>query len=134
MADDEIVAAVPADHRLAHGASATSEELESETLILLEDGHCLREHALSACRLSLPRGDESFAATSLPTVVQMVGSGLGVTFLPRMAVAAGLADAAPVAVRPIAGDHPNREIVVAWRAGSNSAAEGRLLAEVLKEL
>lgn len=134
VAEDEIVAAVPADHRLANAPSASSEDLAAETLILLEDGHCLREHALSACRLNLPRGDESFAATSLPTVVQMVGSGLGVTFLPQMAVAAGLADAAPVAVRPITGEHPNREIVVAWRAGSNRAAEGRLLAEVLKEL
>jgi LysR family hydrogen peroxide-inducible transcriptional activator len=62
-----------------------------------------------------------------------VGSGLGVTFLPAMAVEAGLTDAAPVAVRPIDAPHASREIVVAWRAGSNRAAEGRLLAEVLRE-
>jgi LysR family hydrogen peroxide-inducible transcriptional activator len=78
-------------------------------------------------------GEEPFAATSLPTLVQMVGSGLGVTFLPQMAVSAGLAEAANVAVRPIDADHPAREIVVAWRAGSNRRAEGKLLAEVLKE-
>ncbi len=62
----------------------------------------------------------------------MVGSGLGVSFLPAMAVDAGLADAAAVAVRPLAADHPSRQIVVAWRAGSSRAAEGRLLAEVLR--
>ena len=136
VADDELLAAVPANHPLAGAKAASPEALERENLILLEDGHCLREHALSACRLNPPRlhaGEEPFAATSLPTLVQMVGSGLGVTFLPRMAVNAGLADAAPVAVRPIAAEHPAREIVVAWRAGSNRAAEGRLLAEVLRE-
>jgi LysR family hydrogen peroxide-inducible transcriptional activator len=136
VSDDELFAAVPADHPLASQATASPEAMERENLILLEDGHCLREHALSACGLNPPRsstGEEPFAATSLPTLVQMVGSGLGVTFLPEMAVSAGLAKAAHVAVRPIDADHPAREIVVAWRAGSNRRAEGRLLAEVLKE-
>jgi LysR family hydrogen peroxide-inducible transcriptional activator len=63
----------------------------------------------------------------------MVSSGLGVTFLPAMAIAAGVAEGTAVAVRPIAPGHASREIVVAWRAGSNRAAEGRLLAEVLRE-
>ena len=131
-----LVAAMPANHPLAAQMSATPEALEKEGLILLEDGHCLREHALAACGLKPPRaapGEESFAATSLPTLVQMVGSGLGVSFLPAMAVNAGLTDAASVAVRPIDAPHPSREIVVAWRAGSNRAAEGRLLAEALRE-
>jgi LysR family hydrogen peroxide-inducible transcriptional activator len=135
VSDDEILAAMPSDIALARQASASPEEMQREGLILLEDGHCLREHALASCGLKPPRaaqGEESFAATSLPTLVQMVGSGLGVTFLPRMAVNAGLAEAAPVAVRPIAGAHASREIVVAWRAGSNRAVEGRLLAETLK--
>jgi len=135
VSDDELLAAAPANHPLSAMASVTPEALEHEPLILLEDGHCLREHALAACGLKPPRGGdgEDFAATSLPTLVQMVGSGLGVTFLPAMAVEAGLTDAAPVAVRPIDAAHASREIVVAWRAGSNRAAEGRLLAEVLRE-
>jgi LysR family hydrogen peroxide-inducible transcriptional activator len=135
VADDEILAAMPSNIALARQASASPEAMEREGLILLEDGHCLREHALAACGLKPPKatpGEETFAATSLPTLVQMVGSGLGVTFLPRMAVNAGLAEAAPVAVRPIAPEHASREIVVAWRAGSNRAVEGRLLAETLK--
>lgn len=136
VADDELLAALPADHPLAKLKSASPEQMEQENLILLEDGHCLREHALSACRLNPPRmgaGEEPFAATSLPTLVQMVGSGLGVTFLPRMAVNAGLTEAAQIAIRPIDAENPAREIVVAWRSGSNRRAEGRLLAEVLKD-
>ncbi|HVI31867.1 hydrogen peroxide-inducible genes activator [Phenylobacterium sp.] len=136
VADDTLLAAMPANHPLARQTSVTPEALEHEGLILLEDGHCLREHALSACGLKPPKAsdEETFAATSLPTLVQMVGSGLGVTFLPKMAVSAGLAEAAPVAVRPIDADHPSREIVIAWRAGSNRAVEGRLLAEVLRDV
>ena len=104
-------------------------------MILLEDGHCLRDHALAACGMTLTRHgrEESFAATSLATLVQMVGSGLGVSFLPAMAVEAGLADDASIAVRPIDTEHPSREIVVAWRAGSTRAVEGRLLAQVFSE-
>ncbi|MFZ5717976.1 MAG: LysR substrate-binding domain-containing protein [Pseudomonadota bacterium] len=137
VADDELMAALPADHPLARFKSASPEALERENMILLEDGHCLREHALATCRLNPPRmasGEEPFAATSLPTLVQMVSSGLGVSFLPQMAVNAGLARSAHVEVRPIDADHPSREIVVAWRAGSNRRAEGRMLAEVLKEV
>ena len=77
----------------------------------------------------------SSAATSLHTLVQMVGSGLGVSFLPKMAVQAGLADNPSVAIRAFEnqadGAPPRREIVVAWRAGSSRAAEARLLAEAL---
>jgi len=136
VSDDELLAAMPASHPMAAQKTASVEALEREDLILLEDGHCLREHALAACGLKPPRtssGEESFAATSLPTLVQMVSSGLGVTFLPAMAIDAGLTDAATVAVRPIAtAVHATREIVVAWRAGSNRGVEGRLLAEALK--
>jgi LysR family hydrogen peroxide-inducible transcriptional activator len=133
--DDELLAALPPNHPLSASKRIAPERMEGEDLILLEDGHCLREHALAACGLPAPsrvEGEEGFAATSLPTLVQMVGSGLGVSFLPAMAVDAGLASAAHVAVRPLDADHPTREIVVAWRAGSSRAVEGRLLAEVMK--
>jgi LysR family hydrogen peroxide-inducible transcriptional activator len=135
VADDELLAAVPSNHPLAKARSASPAAMEREGLILLEDGHCLREHALSACGLKPPKAaadEEAFAATSLPTLVQMVGSGLGVTFLPKMAVSAGLAEAAPIAVRPLEAAQASRQIVVAWRAGSNRGVEGQMLAEVLK--
>lgn len=136
VSEDEILAALPAGHRLAGQARARPSELEEEDLILLEDGHCLRDHALAACGLRPPRAGEagaSFAATSLPTLVQMVGSGLGVTFLPSMAVEAGLTDGTAIEIRPLQAEHPTREIVVAWRAGSIRGAEGRLLAETLRQ-
>jgi len=135
VADDELLAAAPAGHPLALQKRISPASLDTGDLILLEDGHCLREHALAVCGLSAPAGDDgSFAATSLPTLVQMVGSGLGVSFLPRLAVDAGLADNAAIAVRPLAAEHPTREIVVAWRAGSSRASEGRLLAQALRDV
>ena len=134
VSDDELMAALPANHRLTALSEMSAAALEGEDLILLEDGHCLRDHALAACGLAPPAryGEETIAATSLPTLVQMVGSGLGVSFLPAMAASAGLGEAAGVCVRPIGSTHPSRQIVIAWREGSSRAAEGRLLAEAMR--
>jgi LysR family hydrogen peroxide-inducible transcriptional activator len=118
-------------------AAVSPEDLAAEALILLEDGHCLRDQALSACGVDGPRWSDSdgagFAATSLATLVQMIGSGLGVSLLPAMAVKAGLAEDAPVTVRPLEGG-ARREVAVAWRAGSSRGAEALLLAETLRSL
>ena len=130
---DELAAVMPANHRLCVNERLTPEALAGEELILLEDGHCLREHALGACDVDTPGGERSYAATSLHTLVQMVGSGLGISLLPSMAIEAGLADSAPVAVRPLDAERSRREIVVAWRAGSSRGSDARLLAEVLKD-
>ena len=132
IGDDEIMAAAPVDHPLAGAGPIPDGMLKAEDLILLEDGHCLRDQALAAVNIEAPRGEDVFAATSLHTLVQMVSSGLGVSFLPQMAVQAGLADNPGVVIRPISAEAPRREIVVAWRAGSSRAAEARLLAEALK--
>ena len=133
---DELLAAFPLDHPLSRSARVAPESLDREDLILLEDGHCLRDHALTACGLGGGRHarDEGFAATSLATLVQMVGSGLGVSFLPAMAVEAGLAEAAHVAVRTLDAENASREIVVAWRAASTRSTEGRLLADVFRKV
>lgn len=132
---DEILGVAPAAHPLAAAETLKPGALDAADLILLEDGHCLRDQALTAFDLEAPRGEDVFAATSLHTLVQMVGSGLGVSFLPEMAVKAGLANTPSVAVRRIQGRTkgapPNREIVVAWRAGSSRAAEAKLLAEAM---
>jgi len=130
--DDELMAAFPANHPLSHAERVAPERLDGENIILLEDGHCLRDHAMMVCGAGTARHarDESFAATSLATLVQMVGSGLGVSFLPAMAVNSGLAHAARVTARGLDAEHASREVVVAWRAGSSRANEGRLLAEV----
>lgn len=132
IGDDEILAAAPAGHALAGEGPLSPGSLKADDLILLEDGHCLRDQALAACNIEAPKGDDVFAATSLHTLVQMVSSGLGVSFLPEMAVRAGLADMPGVVVRPISARAPRREIVVAWRTGSSRAAEAKLLAEALR--
>lgn len=133
---DELLAAFPANHPLTANKKVSPDALESADLILLEDGHCLRDHVLSTCGLDAaprPGADENVvAATSLHTLVQMVGSGLGVSLVPAMAVDAGLAEGAAVTVRPLDREAPNREIVVAWRAGSSRGAEGVLLADALR--
>ncbi len=137
IGDDEILAAAPVGHRLAAPGAIQPGALKAEDLILLEDGHCLRDQALAAFDIAPPKGEDVFAATSLHTLVQMVGSGLGVSFLPEMAVRAGLADNPSVVIRHIAVADgralPKREIVVAWRAGSSRAAEARLLAEAMQQ-
>lgn len=133
IGDDEILAAAPVGHALAAPGAIQPGSLRAEDLILLEDGHCLRDQALAAFDIQISKGDDVFAATSLHTLVQMIGSGLGVSFLPEMAVRAGLADNANVVVRHISADAPRREIVVAWRSGSSRAAEARLLAEVMTQ-
>jgi LysR family hydrogen peroxide-inducible transcriptional activator len=136
VGSDELLAAVPANHPLCARKTVSPEALEGDDLILLEDGHCLREHVLSTCGLepqSRGASDENVvAATSLHTLVQMVGSGLGVSLVPAMAVDAGLAEAAAVAVRPLDREAAHRDIVVAWRAGSSRKVEGQLLAECLR--
>lgn len=136
VSDDQLFAALPPDHPLALGASVCAERLDAQELILLEDGHCLRDHALTACGLGPQKHmqEVGFAATSLGTLAQMVGSGLGVSFLPAMAIAAGLADMARVAVRPLNPATTSREIVVAWRAGSTRGPEARLLATLFGEM
>lgn len=134
---DELLAAAPANHPMMAGASVAPEVLSGAELILLEDGHCLRDQALSACGVDGPRAGAvdggGFAATSLATLVQMVGSGLGVSLLPAMAVEAGLTEDAPVTVRPLTGG-ARRDVAVAWRAGSSRGAEAKLLAETLRAL
>jgi LysR family transcriptional regulator, hydrogen peroxide-inducible genes activator len=136
IGDDAILAAAPVGHRLDQPGPLRPGAMRSEDLILLEDGHCLRDQALAAFDIEAPKGDDVFAASSLHTLVQMVSSGLGVSFLPEMAVKAGLADDAGVVVRTLETEGhapvPRREIVVAWRAGSSRAAEAHLLAEALK--
>jgi LysR family hydrogen peroxide-inducible transcriptional activator len=131
VGEDALMAALPAGHALAAAQAVSPRALDHEPVILLEDGHCLREHVLAACSLGAGRRtpQADFAATSLTTLVQMVGGGLGVSFLPAMAVAAGIAGGADVVVRPLDAENASRQIVVAWRAGSSREAEGRLLAQ-----
>jgi LysR family hydrogen peroxide-inducible transcriptional activator len=134
IAEDEFLFLCPEDHPLAKRNDLSPEQLKSDELLLLEDGHCLRDHALSACDLAPGRRSADVGATSLHTLVQMVAGGLGVTLLPKLAAEAGAAVGAHVAVRPFAEPVVGRSIGVAWRQGGQREQEARMLADVLREL
>ena len=106
--------------------------LASDDLLLLEEGHCMREHALAACALSRGGRARAFQATSIYTLVQMVANGLGVTLLPSIAVNSESLAAAGIEARRLVGD-PGRSIGLVWRRRSPRAAEYRLLGSILKE-
>ena len=126
---DEFVVALPKGHRLAERARVPVAALARERMLLLEDGHCLRDQALAVCGIA---GDqEGFAATSLHTLAQMVAGGLGVTLLPRMSVDAGVAAGADLEMRPLSGGSAWRTIGLAWRPNSPRADEYRALAPLI---
>ena len=134
IAEDEFLFLCPEDHPLAKRNGLSPEHLKGEELLLLEDGHCLRDHALAACRLPSGRRTTDVGATSLHTLVQMVAGGLGVTLLPKLAAEAGAALGAHVAVRAFEQPIVGRSIGVAWREGSQREDEARTLGKVLKQL
>ena len=106
--------------------------LQSESVLLLEDGHCLRDHALSACKLRSASKISRIAATSLLTLIEMVDADLGVTFLPEMAAGSALLKDTRVKMYPI-GERNARTIGLAWRRGSGRVDEFRLLGQFLKD-
>lgn len=106
--------------------------VEEDKLLLLEDGHCLKDHALAACNRPELRAEAAIMGTSLHTLVQMVDNGLGMTLIPEMAIEAGILKNTNVAARPLRADHPSRRIALVWRKGSPREKEFRLLADALK--
>ena len=106
--------------------------LDSDSILLLEDGHCLREHALAACKLRNTQKIRRFGASSLLTLIEMVDADLGVTFLPEMAKGSSLLRNTRVKLWPM-GERSYRTIGLVWRKGSRRAAEFRLLGEFLKD-
>ncbi|NQV54843.1 MAG: hydrogen peroxide-inducible genes activator [Rhodospirillales bacterium] len=126
--DDIFQFACHADHSLAGRKSITDRDFVDQPLLLLEEGHCLRGHALDACRLRNSPIRVQFEATSLNTIVQMVASGLGVTLLPQMAIDANIAAGTNIRLIPLL-KKPSRRIGIAWRASSPRSPEFDLLAE-----
>jgi len=126
--------ALPNDHTFAAGKSVNIEQVSSEELLLLKEGHCLREHALAACRLADRRQVESVEATSLHTLVQMVDNGLGITLLPQLAIDGGILKGTTIKVLLTDGHQPSREIGLVWRRGTGRQREFELLGNVLTQL
>jgi len=108
-------------------------DLPKESLLLLDDGHCLRDHALEACHLRSLEQISRFAATSLQTLLQMVASDLGVTFIPEMAKDSLMVKDSNIELMALPKTM-NRQIGLAWRKGSARAEEFKLLGDILKDM
>jgi len=107
------------------------DSIDAERLLLLEDGHCLKDHVLAACNRPELRAEATMLGTSLHTMVQMVDNSLGITMIPQMAVDAGILNGTGVIARPLEADHPARRIALIWRKNSPREKEFGLLAEAL---
>jgi len=129
--DDPFYAAYPPGEAPLPETVSTA-DLDGETLLLLEEGHCLRDHALAACSLPGIDPTRSILGTSLHTLVQMVDTGLGMTLLPKMAIDGGLLNGTGVRAVPLAGEAPARTIGLIWRKNSPRAEEYRLLADFFR--
>lgn len=129
--EDGYQLATPLGFRAARDGPASGADLLGAPLLLLERGHCLQRHALSAFPGLTLKRDESFSATSLATLIAMVGEGLGVTLLPQLAVDAGVADGARVTLTPLVGACP-RQVALVWRKSSAHGADFERLADIFR--
>jgi LysR family hydrogen peroxide-inducible transcriptional activator len=131
--DDPLYVAYP--HGEAPAApTVLASEIDETRLLLLEDGHCLKDHALSACNRPDLRAHAEMMGTSLHTLVQMVDNGLGVTFVPEMAIQAGILFGTGVDARPLRSEHPYRRIALVWRRSSPREPEFQMLAATLRRI
>jgi LysR family hydrogen peroxide-inducible transcriptional activator len=132
LLDDRLMVAFPPGAADSMPDKVPPSAIDEDMLLLLEDGHCLKDHALSACNRPELRAEASILGTSLHTLVQMVDNGLGMTLIPEMAVSAGILEGTRVVARPLDAEHPTRRIALVWRKGSPREKEFRLLADALK--
>lgn len=116
--DEPFVLAAPSTHRLAKSGPLRTADLAGEAVLLLEDGHCLRDQALDVCNRVGMHEKQDFRATSLETLRQMVASGVGVTLLPELATRGAYGAARGIAVRAFARPAPMRRIGAVWRTTS----------------
>lgn len=132
IADDPLFVAFPKDDPRDPPELVSADMIDEGRLLLLEDGHCLKEHALAACNRPELRGSAAMIGTSLHTLVQMVDNGLGLTMLPEMAVDAGILNGTEVVARPLKSKAASREIALIWRKNSPRRDDFELLAEELR--
>lgn len=132
--DDAFILAIKATKENARMRGATADMLTKERLLLLEEGHCLRDQTLSYCHMMTREARESFGASSLATIVQMVANGYGITLLPEMAVASEVHRGGDIRLLRFPAPEPKREIGLAWRKTSPRKDEfkqfGKLLCDV----
>jgi LysR family hydrogen peroxide-inducible transcriptional activator len=133
LCEDGFMLACPKGHPLSDRAPCDIADFSDQPLLLLEEGHCLRRHSLEACRLEGRDKRKHFEATSMPTLVQMVAMGMGLTLLPQMAVDAGITQGLDVDVVPLDATAGTRQVGLVWRKTSERAEAFRALGQLLVE-
>ena len=126
--DEPFTVAMPANHPLAERDRVKLEDLRGETLLLLEDGHCLRDQALEVCSRIRLNEEQDYRATSLETLRQMVAAGHGITLLPELAAASPVGTARGLRIRPFSKPTPVRTIGAVWR---KSTTRGKAIEAVV---
>ena len=129
--EEGFVLACPTGHPLAGEAAVDTSAFENQPLLLLEEGHCLRRHALEACSLAGRFKRKNFEASSMQTLVQMVSLGMGITLLPQMAVDADVTKGLDISLVPLKESVGTRQIGLVWRKSSTRESEFRLLGDML---
>jgi LysR family hydrogen peroxide-inducible transcriptional activator len=132
--DDRFILATKATRRNQRLRRASADMLTHDRLLLLEEGHCLRDQALSYCHMLTPEARDSFGASSLATIVQMVANGYGITLLPEMAVASEIHKGGDIRLLRFRAPEPKREIGLAWRKTSPRKADFIQFAELLRDV
>jgi len=130
--EEPFVTAMPANHPLSDKKTICIKDLEGQELLLLEEGHCLRQHALAVCKLAGAHERVDFHATSMETLRQMVATNAGVTLMPVLAVKPPIPKTDNISLRPFSPPVPSRTIVLVWRSSSPLGPFLRQLAESLK--
>lgn len=126
--------AFPKGHPLGRGGALPATELPLDELMLLEEGHCMREHALSACQRQGAARNTTVQGTSLYTLIEMVAGGQGITFIPALAADSALVKQSGICLRALAEKGPHREIGLVWRATFPRQDDLRLLAQAMGEV
>jgi LysR family hydrogen peroxide-inducible transcriptional activator len=130
--EEPFVTAMPASHPLTGKKTICLKDLEGEELLLLEEGHCLRQHALAVCALAGAHERVDFHATSMETLRQMVAANAGVTLMPVLSVKPPIPATDNIALRSFEPPAPSRTIVLVWRSSSPLGGFLRKLADSLK--
>lgn len=132
--DDEFMLAVPIGHELAGNSPLTLARLNHERILLLEEGHCFRDQALSFCAQADPSLIEEFGATSFATILQMVASGFGLTLLPRLAARVETGQRTGLRLKRFAAPRPFRTIGLCWRRSSPRWRDFAMLGDIIAGL
>lgn len=129
--DEDFVIALPKGHPLSDKASVKLNELASDALLLLEDGHCMRDQALDICAHADLDEDQDYRATSLETLRQMVAAGMGVTLLPKLSTQGPFGTDKSVVIKPFPKPIPTRTVGAVWRKSSTRSAAIKAVCDVI---